>query len=129
MLFNSLQFLVFFCIVTAAYFALPHRFRWPVLVVASCYFYMVLVPKYILILFFLIIIDYTAGLALERSEGGTRKLILVVSLIANVAMLGVFKYFNFLSTNLQATLSSAGWDGTLPLLKLVLPIGLSFHTF
>jgi hypothetical protein len=51
MLFNSLQFAVFFPVVTLLYFGLPHRARVPLLLVASCAFYMAFVPKYILILF------------------------------------------------------------------------------
>ncbi len=129
MLFNSLQFLIFFSIVTATYFALPHRRRWQLLLIASCYFYMVLVPEYILILFFLIVVDYSAGLLMERTTGHTRRLVLVLSLIANIAMLGVFKYFNFLNTNLHAVFNLLGTHYTMSNLSLVLPIGLSFHTF
>ncbi len=129
MLFNSLQFLVFFCIVTATYFALPHRRRWQLLLIASCYFYMVLVPSYILILFFLIIVDYTAGLLLERTEGNTRRFVLLASLLANIGTLAIFKYFNFINTNVGALLGVFGVHDTITSLKLVLPIGLSFHTF
>jgi alginate O-acetyltransferase complex protein AlgI len=129
MLFNSLQFLIFFSIVTAAYFALPHRMRLPLLLVASCYFYMVLVPQYILILFFLILVDYSAGLLIERAEGRKRKIILVLSLIANIGVLGMFKYFNFLNANLQGVFNIFGWHYPVSNLSLILPIGLSFHTF
>ncbi len=129
MLFNSLQFLIYFSIVTATYFALPHRRRWQLLLVASCYFYMVLVPEYILILFFLIIVDYSAGLLLEKTSGHTRRLILVLSLAANVGMLGVFKYFNFFNTNLHVIFNLFGLHYAMSNLSLVLPIGLSFHTF
>jgi D-alanyl-lipoteichoic acid acyltransferase DltB (MBOAT superfamily) len=129
MLFNSLQFLVFFFIVTAAHFALPHRFRWILLLVASCYFYMVLVPKYILILIFLILVDYAAGLLIEPAQGVRRKQILVVSLIANIGMLGVFKYFNFVDQNLVGLLNSLGLNYAVSNLHIILPIGLSFHTF
>jgi alginate O-acetyltransferase complex protein AlgI len=129
MLFNSLQFLIFFSIVTAAYFALPHRMRWPLLLIASCYFYMVLVPQYILILVFLILVDYSAGLLIEHAEGQKRKLILVLSLIANIGILGVFKYFNFLNANLHGIFNIFGWHYAVGDLSLVLPIGLSFHTF
>lgn len=129
MLFNSLQFLIFFSIVTATYFALPHRGRWQLLLIASCYFYMVLVPEYILILFFLIVVDYSAGLILERTSGGTRRFVLILSLVANIGVLGVFKYFNFLNTNLHAAFHLFGLPYGIGNLGLVLPIGLSFHTF
>jgi D-alanyl-lipoteichoic acid acyltransferase DltB (MBOAT superfamily) len=129
MLFNSLQFLIFFFIVTAAYFVLPHRVRWILLVIASCYFYMVLVPEYILILIFLILIDYSAGLLIERTQGRLRKIILIASIISNVGLLGIFKYFNFINYNLYSLFSFFGWHYDIGNLSLILPIGLSFHTF
>jgi alginate O-acetyltransferase complex protein AlgI len=61
-LFNSLLFLIYFVIVTANYYLLPHKFRWIWLLIASCYFYMYFKPVYILIIFFTIIVDYIAGL-------------------------------------------------------------------
>ena len=129
MLFNSLQFLVFFSIVSAAHFALPHRSRWVLLFFASCYFYMVLVPEYILILFFLILVDYAAGIFIERTGGAMRRSILIGSLVANIGMLGVFKYFNFVDQNLVLLFNSMGLHYAASHLHIILPIGLSFHTF
>ena len=74
MTFNSLQFGIFFAAVTLLYFALPHRFRWAMLLVASCWFYMAFVPIYILILFFTIGVDYVAGILIESAGGATRRL-------------------------------------------------------
>ena len=99
------------------------------LLLASCYFYMVLVPSYILILFFLILVDYVAGIYIERAEGKKRKLILVLSLIANIGMLAFFKYFNFIDNNLAALFQLVGWQYPSHHLSIILPIGLSFHTF
>ena len=99
------------------------------LLIASCYFYMVLVPSYILILFVLILVDYGAGLYIERSEGKKRKLILVLSLIANIGMLAFFKYFNFIDDNLATLYHTFGWAYPSHNLSIILPIGLSFHTF
>jgi len=129
MLFNSLQFFVFFIIVTALYFALPHRFRWCLLLLASCYFYMVFVPAYILILGFTIVVDYFAGIYIERSHDKRRKLFLVCSLIANIGVLAVFKYYNFINNNLTVLLQGVGLHNSIPYLSILLPIGLSFHTF
>src|SRR5579884_672133 len=129
MLFNSLHFLIFFPVVTFLYFALPYRCRWLLLLVASCYFYMALLPAYILILFFLIGVDYTAGLLIENAAGTRRKLLLGLSLAANLGVLGFFKYFNFLNTNLSAVTHFLGVAWPVPNLDIILPIGLSFHTF
>jgi alginate O-acetyltransferase complex protein AlgI len=129
MLFNSLQFAIFFPLVTLLYFGLPQRGRVPLLLLASCIFYMAFVPKYILILFTVILVDYTAGIMLEDAPALRRKLILVVSLCANIGMLAFFKYFNFVDANLAALSDAAGWGYVSHGLKIVLPIGLSFHTF
>ena len=130
MLFNSYQFLIFFPVVTILYFLLPHRFRWVHLLIASCVFYMAFIPIYILILFFTIIIDYIAGIMIEKESGRRRKLFLVASICANVGVLAFFKYYNFFTENVNAILSLLHiTTHAVPLLKIILPIGLSFHTF
>ncbi|RTQ53283.1 MBOAT family protein [Hymenobacter gummosus] len=129
MLFNSFQFLVFFPVVTALFFVLPHRFRWVLLLGASCVFYMAFVPAYILILLLTIVIDYGAGLLIEGAQGPRRRLYLALSLGANLGVLGVFKYYNFFAGTANALLHWGGSPAALPLLSLLLPIGLSFHTF
>jgi D-alanyl-lipoteichoic acid acyltransferase DltB (MBOAT superfamily) len=129
MLYNSLQFFVFFIVVTILYFQLPGRSRWALLLGASCFFYMAFVPKYILILGFTIVIDYIAGILIERSTGRRRRLWLIASLVANISTLAVFKYFNFFVSNANEALALAGMPTSLPFLTILLPIGLSFHTF
>ena len=129
MLFNSFEFLVFFPLVTVGYFLLPHRERWVWLLAASCVFYMFFKWIYILILFFTIIIDYYAGLLIEGAHGRRRKWYLVLSLVANVGVLAVFKYYNFLNGNISGLASLFGATNPIPMLSILLPIGLSFHTF
>lgn len=129
MLFNSIDFIFFFIIVTIAYFFIPHRFRWILLLGASCYFYMAFVPIYILILGFTIIIDYFAGIYIEKAQGRNRRLLLIVSLVANISVLVVFKYYNFLNESFGYLLGDFGYQNPIPYLSILLPIGLSFHTF
>lgn len=130
MLFNSLHFLIFFPVVTTLYFLLPHRFRWQLLLVASCYFYMAFRPVYILILVFTIIIDYTAAILIENSEGRRRQLLLLASIFANLGVLAFFKYYNFFNQSLRELLGVVGLSLHVPpLLDILLPIGLSFHVF
>lgn len=129
MLFNSLQFLIFFPIVTALYFFLPHKFRWAWLLAASCYFYMAFIPAYIFILFFTIIVDYIAGRLIEKTVGKTRKLYLIISIISNLGILAFFKYYNFFAENITALAQTIHWNYSLPALAIILPIGLSFHIF
>lgn len=136
MLFNSLEFLVFFPFVTVIYFLLPHRYRWIHLLAASCLFYMAFIPVYILILIFTIIVDYIAGILIQKAEGPRRKFFLICSITANVGVLAFFKYYNFIAENLNdllyrlhlSTLAHPA-AGPIPLLAIILPIGLSFHTF
>ena len=129
MLFNSWSFLLFFPLVLGTYWALPHRWRWAWLLAASCVFYMAFVPAYVLILFAVIGIDYAAGRLIARSEGATRRRWLLLSVAANLAMLGFFKYFNFFADNARALADLIGWNLPLPVLQILLPIGLSFHVF
>ncbi len=129
MLFNSFHFLFFFIVVTSFYFVLPHSKRWLLLLLSSCYFYMAFVPLYILILGFTIIVDYFAGIYIEKAHGKRRKFFLVCSLIANIGILCVFKYYNFINANFSFLLNGFGVSNPIPYLSILLPIGLSFHTF
>ena len=90
---------------------------------------MAFIPAYILILFFTIIIDYYAGIFIENAKGGQRKLYLLMSLVANIGVLAVFKYYNFFISNVNELLHVSNPSASLPLLSIILPIGLSFHTF
>jgi len=91
---------------------------------------MALVPAYILILFALIAIDYTAGIWLEKtSDPRKKRWVLIGSLAANLAMLATFKYLNFLLGNLSGLAETVGLGSLAWRFPLALPIGLSFHTF
>ncbi len=108
---------------------MPYRYRWALLLGASCYFYMAFVPVYILILGFTIVIDYIAGIYIERAVGKQRKLFLILSLVANISVLVLFKYYNFINENLNWLIGELGHESPAPYLNILLPIGLSFHTF
>ncbi len=129
MLFNSIEFALFFPIVTLLYFLTPHAWRWLVLLIASCIFYMVLIPIYILVLFALIAVDYYSGIFIDRSEGKKRKTILLFSLAANLGILFFFKYFNFFNANFATLANFIHWNYPIQSLAIILPVGLSFHTF
>ncbi|QPD03614.1 MAG: Alginate O-acetyltransferase [Candidatus Nitrospira kreftii] len=130
MLFNSIDFILFFVVVTGMYFALPHRFRWLLLLAASCFFYMAFVPIYILILFTAIIIDYFAAIWIENTEDSHKKTLYLQMSIASVCgILFVFKYFNFFNQNIAILAKTINWNYPIESLQIILPIGLSFHTF
>ncbi len=126
MLFNSFEYLLFFPLVAILYYLLAHQHRWALLLGASCIFYMYFVPAYILILFVLIGVDYVAGIWIEASQKN-KKTLLVLSLIANISGLALFKYYNFIAENINFFLGTE--PPAIPYLSILLPIGLSFHTF
>ncbi len=129
MLFNSFYFLFFFIVVTVLYYTISYTKRWLLLLLSSCYFYMAFVPLYIFILGFTIVVDYVAGIYIEKAQGKRRKYFLVVSLIANIGILCIFKYYNFINDNFSFLLHGFGLSNPIPYLQILLPIGLSFHTF
>ncbi len=104
MLFNSIEFAIFFPIVVAIYFLSPQRWRVWLLLAASCFFYMAFIPVYILILLVTILIDYFAGIYLEKVEGRKRKALLWLSIISTCTVLFIFKYLAFLTAALK------GWQ-------------------
>ncbi|MDH5655982.1 MAG: hypothetical protein OEZ34_08745 [Spirochaetia bacterium] len=90
------------------------------------------IPVYLLILVFTIVIDYFVGIYLEKIDPGKKRALLIVSLVANLSVLFIFKYFNFFTENFNAllhTLLPGSSESYIPVLSIILPIGLSFHTF
>ncbi len=127
MLFNTTQFFLFLAIVLVLFYTAPRSWRKLILLVASYFFYMSWNPKFILLLLALTVIDYTAALWITRVEPGRKKkLLLILSLSANLGFLGFFKYFNFLTDNL---VQLAGLPAHSYWFDIVLPLGISFHTF
>lgn len=130
MIFTSPEFVIFFVLVVPAYFLLPHRWRWVLLLVASYFFYGYGSLVYVPVLILTTLIDYTAALIIDRSDQPrTRRLWLAASIGANLGILFLFKYFDFFSASVGAALNIAGLPATPPQLSLVLPVGISFYTF
>lgn len=130
MLFNSIEYVIFLPIVVILFYLLPHKYRWVMLLAASCTFYMWFVPKYILILLITIIIDYFAGILMEKYSDNhkLKKRFLVISIVSTCLVLFIFKYLGFVTDNLVALCQSLGLNVNTTI-NLILPIGLSFHTF
>ena len=128
MIFHSLDFLVFAVVVIAAYWALPHRAQNLLLLVASYYFYGYVHPWFLILIAISTVLDYALALAIEGRPHQRRQL-LWLSLATNLGMLGFFKYFNFFADNVHSVLAGMGWDVSLPVLRVVLPVGISFYTF
>jgi D-alanyl-lipoteichoic acid acyltransferase DltB (MBOAT superfamily) len=90
---------------------------------------MAFVPLYILILSFTIVVDYFAGIYIEKAVGKRRKILLICSLVANIGILAIFKYYNFINDNISILATNLELTNNIPYLNILLPIGLSFHTF
>lgn len=133
MLFNSIAFLLFFPILCALYFCIPAsqlRLRNLLLLVASYYFYMNWDPAYALLLLTSTVITYLAALGIGYfKEKRKKKICLVSSLVLNLAILFLFKYFNFLAMNIETALQASGLAVNMPKFALLLPVGISFYTF
>ena len=130
MLFNSWQFALFFPIVFALYWSLPHRFRVYLLFAASYWFYMSWNARYVVLILFTTIVSYTSALMLEKSASRrTKKLILSGALLACLGVLFVFKYFNFFAGAVADFAAMFSLHLHPMTLRLLLPVGISFYTF
>ena len=126
MVFSSTIFLcIFLPVVVAGYYICPKGGRNLFLLIASLIFYAWGEPKYVLLMMFSIATNYFFGLQIDkyRENAGRRKLLLVLSVIIDIGLLCVFKYTDFVITNFNA------FGASFDLLKLALPIGISFYTF
>jgi D-alanyl-lipoteichoic acid acyltransferase DltB (MBOAT superfamily) len=130
MLFNSLEFVVFFLIVYASYLVLDHRRQNHLLLTASYVFYGAWDWRFLTLLWATTFVDYVVGLLLGRpGSERIRKLILTVSIIANLGVLGTFKYFNFFADSFTELAALFGLTLSPITLKIILPVGVSFYTF
>ena len=126
MLFSGIPFLYYFLpAVLILYFLAPWKLKNSVLLLSSLIFYGWGEPKLLALMVFTIALFYFCGLAIDRAgEGRGRKLWLTVSVVISIALLGLFKYADFFIGNVNAITGLS-----LPLLRLALPVGISFYTF
>ena len=129
--FNSLAFLIYLPIVVAVHWLLPHRARKYWLLAASYFFYMYWNPFLILLLLASTTVDYCCGLGMGRfrEQAGVRRLLLCVSICANLGMLFFFKYWDFFGALADNLFAALGLAWRVPELNLILPVGISFYTF
>ena len=138
MLFNSIQFLVFFPIVVLIYFLIPKKVRYIWLLLASYYFYMGWNAKYALLLLFSTVVTYISGIVLGRIkesevEAAVKKrrmnLCVAGSFAINLGVLFWFKYFDFAVDNINYVLAKFNLTILNPSFDIILPVGISFFTF
>lgn len=116
----------FLPIVLLLYYIAPRKFKNFVLLFMSLIFYAWGEPKLLLLMVFTIFVDYTAGLLINKysNKPVTSKIIFVAALVINLALLGIFKYANFVIDSINSVVG-----GKFDLLEISLPIGISFYTF
>ena len=130
MLFNSFEFLLFFPLVVAIYFALGPRYRKLFLLAASYYFYASWRAEYLLLIIFSTGVDYWCGLKMGALESKkARRPFLILSLISNLGLLFAFKYFNFFNDSIRTVLEAFDVSYMVPAFQVLLPVGISFYTF
>ena len=130
MVFNSLIFLLFISVVLPVYYRLPFRGQNRFLLFASWFFYGWWNVWFLGLLWFTSLFDYYCARWIEQTEEPRRrKWLLAGSMTVNLAVLGVFKYFNFFADSAANFLAVFGLHADLPTLRVILPIGISFYTF
>lgn len=128
MIFHSLTYVVFFAIVLALYWSLPRRGQNVFLIGASYFFYGWEHPWFLLPLWGSTLVDYGCALGMEYFPK-KRRVFLITSISASIALLATFKYYGFGLENLNAVLTRFGEEPIRSTFRLVLPAGLSFYTF
>ena len=138
MLFNSMQFMIFFPIVLLIYFAIPQKMKNYWLLAASYYFYMCWNAKYALLLLFSTLVTYISGLLIEKIKNSDKtltqqvklkKMVVGLSFSINLAILFFFKYFNFVIDTVQKAFGFINVELNIPVFDVILPVGISFYTF
>ncbi len=130
MLFNSLDFLVFFPVVTGLFFLLPPNRRWVLLLIASYWFYMSWRPEYALLIAFSTLVDYFCSYRMsELLDKRARRPYLWLSMTTNLGLLIFYKYLGFFVASAGSVAQAVGIDWQAPVLDILLPVGISFYTF
>ena len=130
MIFNSLIFLAFIAIVFLVYPRLPHRGQNIFLILASYVFYGYWDWRFTFLLLALTLINYFIGLGIDSySRQNEKKFLIISAIVSNLSILCFFKYFNFFVDSAASLLTIFGLNPHMPLLKIILPVGISFYTF
>ena len=138
MLFNSVEFFIFFPIVLIVYFAIPDKIKYLWLLVASYYFYMCWNPKYALLILSSTLVTYLSGLCVEavkskcieeKRKNTLKKIVVALSFSINIGILFYFKYIDFAMHILTKALAKVHIAIDVPVFDVLLPVGISFYTF
>lgn len=130
MTFNSWQFILFYPTVLLLYFLLPKKCKWPLLLIASYFFYMSYSPDLVFLILGTTLVSWLASIFIEKSESKIkRRLLLALTLVVCLGVLFFYKYFDFISSSISSLVGALGVESEPFLLRLALPVGISFYTF
>ena len=137
MLFNSIEFLIFFPLVCLTYYVIPYKARTVFLLICSYFFYMCWNPKYALLMLTSTAITYLSGILIsgcdriadEKQRTARKKQYVALSFISNLLILFFFKYYNLFSGTVNTILELLDIRYTIPRFDVLLPVGISFYTF
>ena len=130
MVFTSLVYVIFLLLIVALYFWVPSKRQRGLLLLASYFFYAYWKPQYLFLLFGITTIDYFAAIGTEKATRPLAKRCwLSVSIVANLGILFFYKYYDFIATSVNAASGMSNIGFNLPVLDLLIPLGISFHTF
>jgi D-alanyl-lipoteichoic acid acyltransferase DltB (MBOAT superfamily) len=130
MLFNSIQYFLFLLIVFILFNVAPHKYRWILILVASYIFYMVWNPLYALLIAFVTFTAYIFAIFIyKENKPDKRKYYLISSLLINLSLLFVFKYWAFFNNSIYSVLNYFDISYNKPILNILLPVGISFYIF
>src|SRR3954468_18846412 len=119
MLFNTIEFWVFFAVVLILFYSVPYHIGKLVLLLASYYFYMRWDPRFAILIFASTVLDYVLGIAIATGSPAKKPRLLLLSIVANLSILGFFKYYNFFVSSFAAL---SGVSDQSVVLKIVLPV-------
>ncbi len=133
MLFNSLDFALFLPLVFTLYWTLSRfgtRFQNSIIVVASYVFYGWWDWRFLTLILFSTVVDYSVGILMSKeTKESPRKGLLWLSILVNLGLLGFFKYSNFFIENFISAFTVFGSSISISSLNIILPVGISFYTF
>lgn len=127
MLFNSYQYFIFFGVVVAAFFLLPHRFRWIFLLGASYFYYIYWDPRYAILIMTTTVVVYGTALLMNGRPQRVKKMLVALSVTVNVGILAAIKYYKFFTDSLKDLFTLFGYSYSIPAFNLFEGAYLSFY--
>ena len=133
MLFNSIDFAIFFPLVFSAYWLLfnkSYQLQNVLILFASYVFYGLWSWKFLILIFFSTTVDFLIGkIIVKEKKSVKKKIFLTISIITNLGLLFIFKYYNFFTQSFISAFSFFGYSIKANSLNIILPVGISFYTF